>query len=51
MVKKSKKRGSGAYLTTLILLSILIAVMSLIIFIPLKSDKQGRNIQATGFVK
>jgi hypothetical protein len=51
MIKTSKKDGLAAYGTTLILLSILIAVMSLIIFMPLKSDKLADNSKVASYSK
>jgi hypothetical protein len=51
MIKKRKKSGLAMYKTTLILLSILVAVMSLIIFMPLKNDKQADNSKVAAFSK
>ena len=51
MSKISKKEGLEAYGTTLILLSILIAVMSLVIFMPLKSDKLAVNSKVASYSK
>jgi len=43
MKRKPAKNGLEAYKTTLILLSILLAVMSLILMMPLKPDKHPVN--------
>ena len=43
MRRKLKRGGLDEYRTTLILLTILLAVMSLIIFMPLKHSKQADN--------
>jgi hypothetical protein len=43
MRRNAKKDGLAEYKTTLILLTILMAIMSLIIFLPLKSNKQADN--------
>jgi hypothetical protein len=43
MRRNVKKDGLAEYKTTLILLTILMAIMSLIIFMPLKSNKQADN--------
>jgi hypothetical protein len=43
MRRKAKRNGLEEYKTTLILLTILIAVMSLVIFMPLKHNKQADN--------
>jgi hypothetical protein len=51
MIKTSKKGGLAAYGTTLILLSILIALMSLIIFMPLKNDKLVDNSKVASYSK
>jgi len=42
--KKYKKSALGEYKTTLILLSILLAIMSLVIFMPLKHEKNANHI-------
>jgi preprotein translocase subunit SecG len=47
MKRKIKKNGIEEYRTTLILLTILMAVMSLIIFMPLKHSKQADVNSAT----
>ncbi|HEY4324692.1 MAG TPA: hypothetical protein VGN20_11925 [Mucilaginibacter sp.] len=47
MRRKTNKNGFEEYRTTLILLTILMAVMSLIIFMPLKHSKQADVSTAT----
>ncbi len=51
MNTKLKNNSFNEYKTTLILLSILLIVMSLVIFIPLKRDKQADNINVTNYSK
>jgi hypothetical protein len=45
MNRKRKKSGLTSYQTTVILLSILVAVMSLVIFMPAKNDKPAGAIK------
>ncbi|TWI95887.1 hypothetical protein JN11_04162 [Mucilaginibacter frigoritolerans] len=42
--KKYKKSALGEYKTTLILLSILVAIMTLVIFMPLKREKNTNHV-------
>jgi hypothetical protein len=50
---KRKKRNSSweDYKTTLILLTILLAIMSLVVLMPLKKDKQSENGTSAIFPK
>ncbi|MDF2434123.1 MAG: hypothetical protein JWP44_3754 [Mucilaginibacter sp.] len=51
-IKRKKKNSSWEnYKTTIILLSILLAIMSLIVLMPLKKDKQSENGTSAIFPK
>ncbi|MDB5007742.1 MAG: hypothetical protein JWQ84_3570 [Mucilaginibacter sp.] len=49
--RKKRNRGWEDYKTTLILLSILLAIMSLVILMPLKKGKQSETSTSAVFAK
>jgi len=51
MSRKQKQNSLKEYKTTLILLFILLAVMSLVAFIPLRHDKQNDSIGIASYSK
>jgi hypothetical protein len=51
MGTKKRKNGFGKYETTLILLSILLAVMGIIMFMPFTHAKPGENSKVVNYSK
>ena len=51
MNRKTKQHSLEEYKTTLILLTILLAVMSLVVFIPLKNNRKAETTNITSLSK